>query len=137
MKIDMANKNVFQKAEQIRKLATSHFGRELSRAEINSVLSKANSYARGKVKGIDEQILGFLMKLQDNSIKPDTAYSFFRIADLPPEWKEKIYARKISMNRALKLFSDAQERRKIELEHIVFTEGMKALEGLKYGKKNS
>ena len=50
---------------------------------------------------------------------------------MPPEWKEKIYARKISMNHALKLFSDAQERRKIELEHIVFTEGMKALEVFK------
>jgi hypothetical protein len=137
MKIDMANKNVFQKAEQIRKLATSHFGRELSRTEIKSVLSKANSYFRGKVKNIDDSILGFLMKLQDNDIKPDRAYNFFRVAELPPEWKEKIYARKISMNRALKLFSDAQERRKLELEHIVFTEGMKALEGLKYAQKNS
>ncbi len=137
MKIDMANKNVFQKAEQIRKLASSHFGRELSRAEIKSVLSKANSYARGKVKNIDENILGFLMKLQDNDIKPDTAYSFFRIAELPPEWKEKIYAKKISMNRALKLFSDASERHRLELEHIIFTEGIKALEGLKYAKKNS
>ena len=135
--IDMTNKNIFQKAQILRKLATHHFGRELSKTEMKSVLSKANCFARGKTKTLDPHILGFLGKLQDNKIKPDTAYKYFLVSELPPNMKEKIYARKISVRRAVAMFSDEKERRRIELEGIVFEYGMKALEGLNYGKKNT
>lgn len=131
--MDMPKKNVFQKADYIRRLVEKTVNRKLNDREIMSILARASGFKRGITKRVNGDVATTLVKLNDRAIKPNTAYKWMRFSCMPSHIKELIYSRKISHNKALKMCIDKKTALKVELETKIFELGIKAIESLNKG----
>lgn len=101
--MDMLNKNVFQKADYMRRLVEKVVNRELTDNEIMSILARADGFRKGITKRVNGDVANTLVKLNDRGIKPNSAYKWIRYSIMPAHIKEMVYARKISHNKALQM----------------------------------
>lgn len=134
---DMTRKNVFQRANLVREVVCGVIGKELNDNEIVPYLSKAESYYKGNIKNVSPEIIEIYKKLSIRGLKPNSAYKCLRASLMPSDIKEKVYGMKLSVSRALRICSDSEERRRVELERRIFELGMKAIRGLRQNDTKS
>lgn len=124
-------KNVFQKADLVKQMIANSLGRDCTDREVLSLLSKASSFDKGVTKSASDEVRIVLSKLRSRSINPNTAYKYVKVSLVPANIKEKVYGRKISTRKALMMVSSRDAHRLVELENVIFEQGMKAIRGLK------
>ena len=131
--MDMPTKNIFQKADHIKRLVENVLKRKLTDNEIMSILARADAFKRGITKRADGDVANTLVKLNDRWIKPNTAYKWVRYSCMPAHIKESVYARRISYHKALQMCTDEKAAIRNDLESKIFELGMKAIESLDKG----
>jgi len=123
-------KNVFQKADMLRTMVKNRLGRDCTDKEILSLFSRASSFDKGVTKTASDEVRTILSMLMSKGINANTAYKYVKMSLLPTHVKEKLYGRKISTHKAMKVASDENYQKRIELENTIFEQGMKAIKGL-------
>ncbi|MBW2972773.1 hypothetical protein KY346_00090 [Candidatus Woesearchaeota archaeon] len=123
-------KNIFQKADMLRQMVKNCLGRDCTDREILSLFSKANSFDKGVTKTASDEVRAVLSMLMSKGINANTAYKYVKMSLLPVHVKKRLYGRKISTHKAMKMASDEDYRKRIELENTIFEQGMKAIRGL-------
>jgi len=128
---DMTKKNLFQKADYARKLVrTTLQNEELTDTEIMSILGKAESFNRGIIKRVSVETMKVLNVVLSKGITPNCLYKNVKMSLMPVHIKEKIYGRRISNHKAMRVAFDEGTSRKVELENTIFEFGMKAISSL-------
>ncbi|MFC1730568.1 hypothetical protein ACFL6I_09545 [candidate division KSB1 bacterium] len=128
--IKMGKKNVFQKADFIRQIVIKVVGKELEDHEMIPYLCRAEAFHRGALKVVEPEIFEITKILGSNGLKPNAAYKCLRASMIPSHIKESVYGRRISVSRAMKMVTDAKEKKNIELETKIFDLGMEAIRRL-------